>query len=156
MSVIVEVLQRVDTEDAAQAVMLVRVLPRTPFTDILRFRFHFDSLAHDNSAGSQKILNVALPNELETTSPPETPPPIILHGEQIVQKFNRTTLDRVCMFVALYRIKAKQVDLVLTANIPTTLTESLQSDEATFQRLSKKKFDRAVESLKVLDFELFV
>lgn len=155
MSIILEVLQRVDIEDLEQAVKLARVFSCTSFTDCWHFRFHFDSLAHDNSASSQKIHDIVLPAEPQTTSPSGTPSPIILHGEQTVRKFNRTIPDRVHILVALYRIKAKGVDLVLTANIPTSMTKGDSwSDRGVLQQ-SQPKFGLAAESLKILDFGLF-
>ncbi|KAF8487647.1 hypothetical protein JB92DRAFT_3021632 [Gautieria morchelliformis] len=117
--------------------------------------FHFDSLAHDNSAISQQILDIVLPAEREMASPSDTPLPIILHGEQLALKFNSTTPDPVRLFVALYRIEAKRVDLVLTANIPIPMTENSPPDDEALVEMSKQKFDMARESLKIHDFDLF-
>lgn len=155
MSVIVEILQRVDAEDAKDAVMLVRPYLCASFANGWHFRFHFDSLADDNSASSRKILDVVLPAESRTTTPSETPHPIILHGEQTVGKFNSTIPDHVRLFVALFRIKVKRVDLVLTVNIPTSTAGDSQRDDDVLLQNSRQTFDRAAGSLKILDSDLF-
>lgn len=158
MSVIVEILEYVDIEDAEKAIKLVRsYLLCTLSTYRWDFRFHFDSLAHDNSAGSYQICDVFLPTESRTTPSSETPPfetpqPIILHGEQTVRKFNLTIEDRVCVFVALFRIRAKGVDMALTVNAP--VAEDAHSNDAFLQN-ARQKFDLAAGSLKILDFDLF-
>jgi hypothetical protein len=72
----------------------------------------------------------------------------------MVRKFNSKTPDRVCILVALYRVEAKGVDLVLTANIPTSVAEDSQPEDTVLQT-SQPKFDVAAESLKILDFSLF-
>ena len=155
MSVIVEILERVDTEDAKSAVMSVWSYLYPSFTDRWQSRFHFDSLAYDNSASSQQVFDVILPAEPQATFLLETPHPIILHGEQTVQKFNSTIPDQVCLFVALFRIEAKGVDLVLTINMPISMAEDTQPGDDGVLQDSKQKFDAAARSLKILDFDLF-
>ncbi|KAI0083993.1 Mog1p/PsbP-like protein [Irpex rosettiformis] len=133
-SIIIEALVRVAADDADAAA-----------------RFHFDSLAHDNSATDSNVLNV----EVRTESQGDTPPPIILHGTQAVPKFNSTTPDEVHILLALYRVQSKNVDLVLSMNAPTK-TSGDGAISADGLAAAKRDFDVAATSLKILDFELFV
>ena len=83
-----------------------------------------------------------------------TPPPILLYGTQQVQKFNRIVPDAVHILVAVYRIPGKNIDLVLSANLPektefnTGLTPQQLQD-------GKDAFGVAARSLKIVNFSLF-
>ena len=87
--------------------MRVHLVSSDVFAELLD-RFHFESLAHDNSAVSSTVHNT-------TSSPsrqPEISGVIALNGTQGIPKFNATTPDEVQIFLALYRIPSKNVDLV--------------------------------------------
>ncbi|KAF8520205.1 Mog1p/PsbP-like protein [Hysterangium stoloniferum] len=141
-SLIVDILQRVDADEDERAVKL-----------------HFDCLAEDNSAHSQQIIGITVPSTPQPECPPESPFPIILQGEQTIQKFNQKFNhkddDRICILLALYRIKAKKVDILLTANIPLSISPSSSQPDDLAVRLAKGIFKAASQSLKVVDFELF-
>ena len=114
-------------------------------------RFHFDSLAHDNSATSAKVESVSvIPNDRGD----DTPSVIVLKGEQSVQKFNHSTPDRVQILMALFRIESKAVDLVATCNIPL---EAVDGGAVNNEELVKVQndFDTMVRSLRIVDFGLF-
>lgn len=175
VTVIVEVLQRVDKDDLGEAVRYVFPLLRRmdslceqKFADKGLISFHFDSLAHDNSATSSSVSQIfALPG---TTPAPEfmpststltketpTPSPLALVGEQQVPKFGKQELnDRVRIWVALWRLSpAKNVDLVLSVNEPLKGDEVQNVDETTSSSEARTLFEGAVASLKVLDWDLF-
>ncbi|KAI0340604.1 Mog1p/PsbP-like protein [Trametopsis cervina] len=132
-SIIVEVLERVAPDDATEAA-----------------KFHFDSLAHDNDATAKTVLNV----DVRTTHQGETPPPVVLHGIQAVPKFNSTTSDEVFIHLALYRIASKNVDLVMTMNIPVRTSDDGAVNEE-HRATAEHEFDAAVSSLNIVDFGLF-
>ncbi|KAI0685482.1 Mog1p/PsbP-like protein [Cytidiella melzeri] len=132
-SIIVEVLERVAVSNDDEAA-----------------RFHFDSLAHDNSATATEVLNV----EVRTESRGETPSPIILHGTQSVPKFNSSIPDDVHIFLALYRIQSKNVDLALTMNVPVK-TSDTGAVSAEGLAAVKHDFYVAAITLSILDFGLF-
>ncbi|KIJ44150.1 hypothetical protein M422DRAFT_30655 [Sphaerobolus stellatus SS14] len=136
-SLIVEILQRVDTD-----------------SDEAAAKFHFDSLAHDNAATSHTVHEVILPSAPQPAIPPAMPLPIILSGEQEVRKFNHTIPDRVWIFLAVYRVKVKNTDVVLTANIPYSVEGFVKLDEVGLNT-AKQLFDSAAKSLKIVDFGLF-
>lgn len=84
----------------------------------------------------------------------DTPSAIVLSGTQNVPKFNRTTPDKVQILMALYRVEQKNIDLVVTFNIPTQSddggavgTEGL--DTAT------SHFNSFIQSLRIVDYGLF-
>ena len=80
-----------------------------------RASFHFNSLAHDNSATSHSVQGIQhIPNDRGDGTPSHT----LLTGRQQVAKYNRTASDDIQVFMALYRIEDKNVDLVLTMNVP--------------------------------------
>ena len=114
-------------------------------------RFHFDSLAHDNSATSSSIKSVT---EIANDRGDETPSPIVLKGIQLVRKFNSTVLDTIYILLAVFRVKSKNVDLVLSMNIPLETPDD-DIDDVKYEQ-AQRNFETAVESLRIIDFDLFV
>lgn len=105
-------------------------------------RYHFDSLAHDNSAVSSELDAVDAP---ESGSAPAgtTPAPATAHGRQTVPKFGKHENEQaVTIYVALWRLPAKNVDLVLSLNDPTG-------------RFTAAPFRAAAASLQIHDWGLF-
>ncbi|KDR73443.1 hypothetical protein GALMADRAFT_609979 [Galerina marginata CBS 339.88] len=134
ISIIVEILQRVESSHYSDAI-----------------RFHFDSLAHDNSARSAEVESVSvIPNDRGD----ETPSAIVLKGIQFVPKFNHTTPDKVQILMALFRVESKHIDLAVTFNIPIGCADggavsSEQSEKA------RADFDTFVRTFRIVDFGLF-
>ncbi|KAG5645007.1 hypothetical protein DXG03_007284 [Asterophora parasitica] len=152
ISIIVEILEKVDASHFEDAVKQVHASYCHAPKLILVLRFHFASLAHDNSAQSATIESVAvIPNDRGDA----TPSAIVLVGVQNVPKFNHSTPDEVLILLALYRLEQKNVDLVVTFNIPTA-----SSDGGAVSRegaeVARSQFDALVRSLHIVDFGLFV
>lgn len=84
----------------------------------------------------------------------ETPSPTFLVGRQLVPKSNSTLPDQVYILLALFRVESKNVDLVLSMNIPLRTAEDNVGD-AEYQR-AQRDFGDAVKSLKIVNFGLFV
>ncbi|KAI0781146.1 Mog1p/PsbP-like protein [Trametes elegans] len=134
VSIIVEVLQSVDATDLREAAGQ-----------------HFDALAHDNDAKSQ---NVNETTDLANDSNGATPNPVVLYGTQHVQKFNRTAADEVRILLALYRVPQKNVDLVLTMNVPMTSEDGGAVSEDDWGA-ARDVFNVAARSLRIVDYGLF-
>ncbi|KAF9451195.1 Mog1p/PsbP-like protein [Macrolepiota fuliginosa MF-IS2] len=133
-SLIVEVLESVDETDNSKAI-----------------KFHFDSLAHDNSAERSEVQEISvIPNDRGDA----TPSAIVLHGIQYVKKFNHHESDTVNILMALYRVRHKNVDLAVTLNIPVNLETGGEVTEADAGEVTKD-FKELVTSLRIEDFELF-
>lgn len=124
-------------------------------------RFHFSSLAHDNSALSSNISTVDLPSSSSTTangsadsSRPEVQGPTVLKGTQTVSKFNRPAeeADTVLIQLALWRIPSKNADVTLCVNFPIKMGESGEERDPVEAR---KVFESAVRSFEIKDFGLF-
>ena len=113
-------------------------------------RFHFESLAHDNSAVSSSVHETTV----APAGQPEVSAFVRLNGTQHVPKFNATTPDEVQIFLALYRIPSKNVDLVLTMNVPTKAAGGGAVNKQE-QAEAKAVFDEAAKSLKIINFGLF-
>jgi hypothetical protein len=77
-----------------------------------------------------------------------------LSGEQYIQKFNREQKDQVHIFMAMYRIEQKKVDLVVTFNVPIKSADASPLDEEGL-RLAEEDFKVFVRSLRIVDFGLF-
>ncbi|KZT28561.1 Mog1p/PsbP-like protein [Neolentinus lepideus HHB14362 ss-1] len=134
VSIIIDVLQRVDPEDSNEAA-----------------RLHFANLAHDNDADNSIVHDIiVIPNDRGDN----TPSPIVLAGTQSVKKFNQSVPDEVRILLALYRVKDKNVDLLLTYNVPVRAIDQGAVGEEGFKNV-KEDFDRAVQTLRVVDFGLF-
>lgn len=130
VSVIVEVLQCVAAHTSADGM-------RQGVHD------HFDSLAHDNSAQHTKVERV---DAVECASPAAgaTPTPSFLHGTQVIPKFGKVQdLDTVHVYVALWRLPSKNVDLVLSVNDPEPGCTGWDAAH------------RAAHSLRIVDWGLF-
>ena len=118
----------------------------------LLLRFHFDAIAHDNDALSSSVEDVrTIPNDRENGD--RTPSVIILRGKQGVQKFNKTPVDDVRIFVALYRVEEKEVDLVLTLNFPMSVGDG--DGNTRTEEQAQSDFHAIATSLRIIDFNLF-
>jgi hypothetical protein len=95
------------------------------------------------------VEEVDVPED-QRVSPPHTPKPILLEGIQRVAKFNKTELDTVKIYLALYRLSEIPHDIVFTLNMP--MTES--TDDLIMQRI-KDMFRNIASSLIIEDFALF-
>ena len=136
-------------------------------------RYHFDSLAHDNSALTSTLENVALLDTSTFPVPPplpdaapnaarlgRTPSPWILSGLQVVPKFGRVhdPPHTVRIHLAVWRLRPlKDVDLVVSFNIPRADSApggpavSVEREEAIMTEL----FHKAATTLNVEDWNLF-
>ena len=116
-----------------------------------RASFHFNSLAHDNSATSHSVQGIQhIPNDRGDDTPSHT----LLTGRQQVAKYNRTAADDIQVFMALYRIEDKNVDLVLTMNVPIVSADGGAVGEAGIP-LAQSDFEAAARSLHIENFGLF-
>ncbi|EGN95995.1 hypothetical protein SERLA73DRAFT_185471 [Serpula lacrymans var. lacrymans S7.3] len=114
-------------------------------------RFHFDSLAHDNDAEGCTVLDI---QDVINDRGDDTPSPIVLQGTQQIRKYNRPVLDQVEIMLSLFRVKRKDIDIVVTVNIPV-----LAADGGAISRERvagiKTDFDKLVRSLQIIDYSLF-
>jgi hypothetical protein len=77
---------------------------------------------------------------------------VILSGTQTIPKYMRPAPDRVVVFMALYRIANKRVDLVLSMNITFEGERAVGEDGVA---LAKAEFEIAATSLRVQNYDLF-
>ncbi|KAH6918929.1 hypothetical protein BKA70DRAFT_1087996 [Coprinopsis sp. MPI-PUGE-AT-0042] len=134
VSIIVEILQRVEPNESDEAV-----------------KFHFNSLAHDNDARRHTVQSISvLPNDRGD----RTPSAILLNGEQFVKKFNRSALDTVQIYMALYRVEDKVIDVVVTFNAPTQTEDGGAVGGEQLEGI-QRDFDAFVRSFQIKDFGLF-
>ena len=84
----------------------------------------------------------------------KTPSVIILLGQQGVKKFNKSSVDDVRIFLAIYRVEEKGVDLVLSLNYPMNVGEGGVRTEEQYIT-TKQVFHSIASSLRIVDFDLF-
>ena len=150
LSFIFEILDRVEPKDPRDAARYARTPWGFFFLPVSNHgRFHFDSIADDNSATSSTVNEILVPKN-QPVSPPHTPTPIVLHGAQSVSKFNMTKDDIVDVYLALYRLTELPHDIVFTLNMPLTTS----TNESVIQTM-KEMFGSMAESLIIKDFGLF-
>jgi len=143
ISFIVEILERVAPDDGDEAA-----------------RFHFESLAHDNDATSSQIDTVLPPqNTSQGPSPPAQPACYSLIGTQTVPKFNKRAqqADTVRILVAVWRVDAKNSDIVLSVNVPV-VTGSDSNARGVGQpgmEWAQEVWEQAKSTLKIEDWDLF-
>lgn len=108
-------------------------------------RFHFDSLAHDNSATNVHVDWIDAP-DAKAAADGATPRPALLKGTQTVKKFGKVTdEDVVQIWIAVWRLPGKHVDLVLSRNNPDATDVDQQSQD----------FRATAGSLRIVDWSLF-
>lgn len=71
-----------------------------------------------------------------------------------MQKFNSQTTDEVRILLALYRVPHKNVDLVMTMNVPMTSADGGAVSEDDWGS-ARGIFDEAARSLRIVDYGLF-
>ncbi|KZT65435.1 Mog1p/PsbP-like protein [Daedalea quercina L-15889] len=136
ISIIFEILQCVDATEAVDIAKL-----------------HFGSIAHDNDAVEQTVIEVSkLTGE---GSGNRTPLPVVLRGTQLVRKFNHADPDELRVLLAVYRLQEQNVDLVLSMNVPMKTSDGANIAEGDFIT-ARETFSTAVESLRIVDYDLFV
>ena len=114
------------------------------------YRFHFDALAHDNSAEKAEIEQIGgIPNARRDA----TPSAIVLQGTQLIKKSDPDAADTVKILMALYRVQEKNVDLLATFNIPLVQASGVMSEAEFLQTIHD--FREFATSLKIIDFGLF-
>lgn len=143
VSYIVEVLERVEFSDGVEAV-----------------KFHFDALADDNNAVEREVELTEGPKTAPTgPSPPQQPPCWALIGKQHVPKFNKPKeqADIVKIFLLLWRVDAKDSDVVLTINVPLVTKSDGNAGGVGEEgaELVRHIWEQARASFKIKDFSLF-
>lgn len=152
ISIIVEVLQSVEPTDLKDVAKYAPIPSPAICACVDRLsRFHFDSLAHDNSAKTSESHEVTV---LQNGQGHSTPSPVVLYGTQTVRKFNRQTADEIRILLAVYRISDHNIDLVVTMNVPMKAEDSGATTEEEWNA-AKASFFVAAESLRIVDFGLF-
>ncbi|KAG8853494.1 hypothetical protein FRB96_008096 [Tulasnella sp. 330] len=142
ISFTIEILERVEPEDPIEAIW-----------------FHFESLAHDNDALSSTVEEAQKPSGTVSASPPAQPACISLVGTQIVSKFNKPAeqADQVKIFLAVWRVDAKNIDVVMSINVPV-VTGADENQKGVGQKgvdWARVAWEKAKTTLKIEDFELF-
>lgn len=110
-------------------------------------QFLFDSLSYDNEASFSELKEIHLSTE-------DNSGPIIANGLQRVRKFNCSEEDEVYILLAIHRLESRDVDLVLTQNIPFPKDPSKALDPNEVKKI-KQEFDEMAKSLVVVDHNLF-
>lgn len=106
-------------------------------------RFHFDSVAHDNDAASFDIRRLN-PAASLTAPTGDAPAPSTAYGRQRISKFRKdnseANLDLVDIYLGLWRIPHKKVDLVLSVRSEQAYRESgvEKADTVTDERTARE------------------
>lgn len=146
-------------------------------------RYHFKSIAHDNSALSTTIDTVSspfplpssLPSSASDSSPHGPHNYVALEGVQIASKFNlpESESDLVKLFLCLVRVDLGEpsasdpsvhrgADITICVNVPLGKARdidgqagSLPEEVRKLEVQAKDWFERAVRDFKVCDYGLF-
>ncbi|KAG8698579.1 hypothetical protein FRC09_007161 [Ceratobasidium sp. 395] len=141
VSVVVEILERVEPNDAHEVA-----------------KFHFDSLAHDNDVGTQPESTTIQQVVIPTPSEPINPLVLsVLRGTQLVPKFNRIHPDTVKLFLAVYRVHEKNIDVVLVFNVPVEAEKEGSAVPFGGEKYIAwvNAFEEATRTFKIVDYGLF-
>jgi len=112
-------------------------------------RFHLDAIAEDNDAMEHHSVLVqrTTTNELF---------PIVLEGRQVLRKAR--SIHHIRTLIALFRVKGKKHDVVVSFNVPTDTGEGPGKNGAVTVEQAQSiesDFYRAVDSLEIVDYNLF-
>ncbi|KAG8722926.1 hypothetical protein FRC08_000026 [Ceratobasidium sp. 394] len=141
VSIVVEILECVEPDDPHEVA-----------------KFHFDALAHDNDVVVHPegctVQQIIVPTP---ATPINSLVSSVLHGTQLVPKFNRTQPDTVKIFLAVYRVHEKNIDVTLVFNVPVEAEK--EGSAVTFggdvYNAWVNAFEEAVGTFKVVDYGLF-
>ncbi|KAG1877608.1 hypothetical protein DFJ58DRAFT_751959 [Suillus subalutaceus] len=131
-SIIIDILQKVDIEDPEAAA-----------------KFHLDAIAEDNDSmeHTSSIVQRPVTNELS---------PIVLDGRQVLKKAG--SIHHLRTLFALFRVKGKNHDVVVSFNIPIETGQGRGRNGAVTaeqEQLIASDFYGAVDSLRIVDYNLF-
>ncbi|KAG1778538.1 hypothetical protein EV702DRAFT_967844, partial [Suillus placidus] len=131
-SIIIDILQKADIEDPEAAA-----------------KFHLDAIAEDNDSMEHNSIIIQRPitNELS---------PIVLDGRQVLKKAG--SIHHLRTLFALFRVKGKNHDVVVSFNIPIETGQGCGRNGAVTaeqEQLITLDFYRAVDSLRIVDYNLF-
>jgi hypothetical protein len=123
----------------------------TVVATIYPHRFHFDSLAYDNEARQTEIESI---ETIVNDRGDGTPSAIRLSGLQDIMKFNKPNPDKVRIWMALYRVEEKPIDIVVSFNVPLDAHDggAVSQDQLS---ATLADFDRFTRSFCIKDFGLF-
>ncbi|KAG1756286.1 uncharacterized protein EDB91DRAFT_1091662 [Suillus paluster] len=131
-SIIIDILQKVNVEDPEAAA-----------------KFHLDAIAEDNNATEHHYILVQRPTTSELS-------PIMLDGQQVLKKAG--SIHHLRTLFALFRVKGKNHDVVVSFNIPAETGQGPGKNGAVTaeqDQLIASDFYRAVDSLRIVDYNLF-
>jgi hypothetical protein len=142
-------------------------------------RFHFNSIAYDNTAFSTSIDTVSSPFPLPSTASSSEPRLYVtLEGTQTVSKFNKgeEDADLVKIFLAVVRVdlgpghqdetsSRRGGDITLTVNVPLGKASTIDKDELGHPQANnetrnlllqaKSAFENAIHDFTIVDYGLF-
>jgi hypothetical protein len=119
---------------------------------VTKFRFIFDSLAHDNDASFATLSEVSI--SLAASNEEQGSGLIIASGTQRVRKFNKSKEDEVLVLLAVQRVESRRVDLVLTENVPLSQDGSTSLSTDVINDI-KQTFCETAKSLVITNYDLF-
>ncbi|OAX41312.1 Mog1p/PsbP-like protein [Rhizopogon vinicolor AM-OR11-026] len=131
-NIIIDILQRVNKEDPEAAA-----------------KFHLDAIAEDNDAIEHHSVLVQRPTANELF-------PTVLDGRQTLKKAG--SIHHLRTLFALFRIKEKNHDVVVSFNMPTETGDGPGSNGAITaeqEQAIESDFYRVVDSLRIVDYNLF-
>ncbi|EIW85246.1 Mog1p PsbP-like protein [Coniophora puteana RWD-64-598 SS2] len=123
----------------SDASFIIEVLEHAPPTDVTEaIKYHFTDIAQANGDDKPRVLDTRL---IVNDRMDDTPSPVVLRGKQSAVKFNQPQPTEVTIFMGLFRVQGKNVDLLVTANVPEG---DIEPD-----------FDIMIRSLRIMDYGLF-
>ncbi|KAH9471405.1 hypothetical protein Pst134EA_005305 [Puccinia striiformis f. sp. tritici] len=161
------------------SIIYVRYLNCSNNHPLIMYRYHFDSLAQDNSSDLATIKSISLPEDLnQFTEPPpilsnqptdptivktrRTPVPVKCYGLQSVSKFNASESEshEVHIWLGLWRLRGigndgRGTDLILTFNLPNLPSSSHYAHFQQSVEFTNIIFQQAACSLQIVDWSLF-
>ncbi|ORE02390.1 Mog1p/PsbP-like protein [Rhizopus microsporus var. microsporus] len=149
----------VDTE--TQQSFIVELLEPADARDQEIAKFHFQQLCEDNEAADSVIVSVehCKPEEITPLLPKDTTEVYLLHGKQMVAKFNeKDALNTIDILLAVVRFNQVSTDCVISMNVPVQVAANSSEAESFTQAnvdLVKQDMMTILQGLQVKDWSLF-
>ncbi|XP_058870538.1 ran guanine nucleotide release factor [Acipenser ruthenus] len=126
-------------------------------------RYHFEDVACSNEAagpGGSQVLSVE-PLPAAQTSLQESESAWLLHGTQLVSKFNEEAENAVSVYLGLFRLPQYSTDALVTFNDPVTINPlsssavSESGQDAVPSPWSLEQFRLLLQTLRLLNPDVF-
>ncbi|XP_033107635.1 ran guanine nucleotide release factor-like [Anneissia japonica] len=135
--------------------IIIELMEYQQVDDPLAARYHFEDIAGDNDSSSVEIISEEVVPLSEVTMK-QCASVWLLHGKQMVSKFNEEAKNTLIVYIALFRLPQYTTDILVTFNNPMQISPESSSSKLNNQQDSwtMAQFKQVICSLNLIDSSL--